>query len=387
MLIYIFSKIVRVFLLLTFTLFLVTLACAPRAAQAPEIKVVEKPEVPEIKAKLSWEQKWENLIKAAREEKKVYIRTARSSEVWRAAAKAFKDKFGIELESETGKGAETLPKTLTERHSGLFIVDIYEGGASIMLSELKARKMIESLDNLVFHPDVLDKNLWRGSAFGPFFDKDHTVASGSGNVSPPILVNSGLVSIEEMKSLNDLINPKWRGKIIMGDPTVSGGQQSAVIGMMMIMGEDFLIKLVEQQKPVITRDKAQLVDWVAKGKYPIAVGASSEIIGRYKSAGAALLPIMPIEGAETSTATVMVLMKDAPHPKAAQLFMNWILTSEGQSIFYEASGFASRRVDVSNEWVGPEYKMQPNIKYLIKDEDSVLKEDMYVDRLRKIFNP
>lgn len=376
----------KAMILVILALIFALVSCSPRITSlAPEPEPVEKPVL--LLEKLPWEREWEDLVKAAKKEGKVSIRSARGETVRQRLIEAFKNKFGIDLEIELGKSAQHIPKTLAERSAGLFLVDIQEGGPTDMLQILKPKGVLEPLDGIIFLPEVLDEKLWQGH-YGPFFDKDHMVVGSSGTLSAMVLIDTRVVNPDEIKSYNDLLNAKWSGKMAMGDPTVSGGQQSAAVVMMLAMGEDFLKKLAEQQKPVFTRDRLQIVDWVARGKYPIAVGVTGEQIEQYRQAGATFLkPVTPIEGGKTSGAGVLVLIKNASHPNAARLFINWILTREGQTVFMQAASWASRRVDVSNDWVAPEYRIRPGIRYIEDNEEFTLKKDQYNDKVAELFRP
>lgn len=370
--------------LVLFTLSLTLVACTPAAS--PKSEPV-KQEAPLIKSGSSWEQTWQDLIKSAQKEGKVSIRGSYLPGAREALSEAFKKNFGVELEVQSGKTAELLPKTLIERRAGIFVVDIHEGGPSDMLGILKPQDMIEKLDGLVFLPEVVDEKLWDGG-YGPFFDRDHKIVGSSSDVLPPILINSRMVNREELKSYNDLLNPKWKGKIVMGDPTVSGGQQGIVVAMREIMGTDFLLNLLEQQKPVFTRDKVQIVDWVAKEKYAISIGGVASVIKEYRDAGVtSLQTITPAEGARTLGTGVLVIYKQAPHPNAARLYMNWILTKEGQAITSRVTGYSSRRLDVSNDWIPAEFRKKPGIKYIEADEEYYLKEAAKRKAIIEIFEP
>lgn len=357
-------------------------ACAPQAELGKAKDIETKP--PVLQEKLAWEVEWGRLVKEAKKEGRISLHGGGFSPDSRAELTKFMhEKFGMELDAVMGKSAQLMPKILSEREAGLFLVDVYMGGPTDIINSFKPKGLIEPMGNVLFRPDVIDSSLWEG---GLYFDKDGMVAGGGGDVSTPIAVNSKLVNQGEIKSYKDLLNPKWKGKIIMGDPTVTGGQQTVAIVMWMIMGQDFIEKLL-QQNLVFSRDQRLIIDWLARGKFPIAVGPTTEMFGFIRE-GAPIVPIVPAEGSKVGGSPVVVLMKNAPHPSAARLFMNWILSQEGQVTWLKNEGKASRRKDVNNEWVHPEARIKPGIKYIIDNEQfTVSSKKEFQSRLAEVFGP
>src|SRR3990167_8066118 len=86
-----------------------------------------------------------------------------------------------------------------------------------------------------------------------------------------LAINTEHVNQDEVKSYYDLLNPKWKGKIVMSDPTINGtgGSAFAVLGFQ-LLNLDFFRQL-SRQELMITRDERLMVDWVAKGKYAMVL--------------------------------------------------------------------------------------------------------------------
>ena len=102
-------------------------------------------------------------------------------------------------------------------------------------------------------------------------------------------------------------------------------------------GEPFLRKLL-QQDLFISRDQRQLGDALAKGKVAIALGVSFYTLEGFIVAN---LPVKelptPKEGLPSSNGSgVIGVVKNAPHPNAARLFVNWLLSKEGQELYVKA---------------------------------------------------
>ncbi len=71
-----------------------------------------------------------------------------------------------------------------------------------------------------------------------------------------------------------------------------------------------------------------------------------------------------VPGNSTSGAGYVTLVKNAPHPHAAKLFINWLLTREGQQVFNRAMGVPALRNDLDDSWAIKETIVQPGWKYL-----------------------
>src|SRR6202023_927437 len=88
---------------------------------------------------------------------------------------------------------------------------------------------------------------------------------------------------EELKKSDDLLNPKWKGKIASYDPSVNGG--GLIFGSVVYVtrGADFAKQLYQGQEAAYTRDYQQIADWVAHDSYPIAIGAMPIFVAPYAS--------------------------------------------------------------------------------------------------------
>ena len=163
--------------------------------------------------------------------------------------------------------------------------------------------------------------------------------------------------------LND---PKWKGKIAVFEPTRPGPGSNTISYLMKLHGEQFVKDLFFVQKAKRTRNRRQLVNWVVQEKYPIALAISITEVARLRREGFKIRFIQPkdLVPPEGPASGVMVLMKDAPHPKAAQLFLNWITTKEGMQLYTDLEGAPGTRIDLdTSKLLVPETIPDPNKKY------------------------
>ena len=173
--------------------------------------------------------------------------------------------------------------------------------------------------------------------------------------------NTSLVKEDEVQSWWDLLEPKWKGKMVSRDPTGAGsGGNTAFFYFHPQLGQDYLKRLFTEQDVTITKDARQGAEWLALGKYSIYLLGSGNDVQEAKSQG---LPVedwlKPTkEGARISvggTGTISIFNK-AAHPNASKLFINWWLSKDGQLTSQKIdTEDESLRVDISKTDVEPRY--------------------------------
>ncbi len=319
---------------------------------------------------------WEDLVAAAQKEGVVVIATSLRPEARDASTKAFRDKYGIDVEWVVGRGAEVAAKIIAERNAKLYFEDIGFIGGTTFSNDLKPLGYAPSLEPMLVLPEVKDPAKWRGSQI-PYVDKDKSAIIVSLMSLPFYHRNTDLVKDNEITTTLDLINPKWKDKIVVSDPSTAGNGNSwfawTLVG---VLGRDkgmqFMKDLVAE-KPMVTRNERLLVEWVARGKYAIGVAPSTAVPAEFMRAGA---PIAFIDVKEPRClgfgSNLVNAFNNAPHPNAAKLFLNWVLSKEGGAVFAPASEYPSTRVDVSTEGFQP---------LLIPRPDDVFPETKYENYL------
>src|SRR6266849_5357811 len=170
---------------------------------------------------------WQQLIAAARNEGKLIMRGAPNPEAREDIPRAFKERFGVEIEWDSARASDLYSRLESERVSGLYSMDVVISGNDLALMLQKG--WLEPLRPLLVVPEVSDPSAWRNNRL-PFVDPEQQfmfqlerAVYGSWAINPQAVDES------ELRTLDDVLNPKWKGKLSVDDPTVAGlGELNAV---------------------------------------------------------------------------------------------------------------------------------------------------------------
>lgn len=302
------------------------------------------------------EAAWNTLISAAEKEGKLSIAGPPNPKVNKDVPAAFKKQFGISTTYLAGQSGETAQKIKSERAAGIYSLDDFLAGGNTMSTVIYGSHWLDNLKGALVSPKVTEAATWQGQATGaPFVDQPgfNSVAKLSVQGQEQFMVNTDLVKSDELKGWKDLLDPKWKGKIVAMDPTTGSGLGFNVAVMLQNkFGTSFINQLYKGQKVVLQTDDRQAADAVAKGQYAVAIGVS-EANGQLDQLIADGLPVRVVSRPDDAPQMVSAgygeigLMSKAPHPAAAKLFANWVLCPDGNKAWNEANRYQSTRTDVN----------------------------------------
>jgi len=299
----------------------------------------------------AWQSEWNKTVDLAKKEGKVIVSMPTSAELRKEFDGGFQKAFpAIELELNVGRGASNINKIVEEQSAGVRGVDLHIGGTTSIVTGLLAQNLLEPVMPSMLLPEVRDaKNWWGGHLWADNAKK--YIYSFTAYMTETIWYNATLVRPEEIVSWDSLLEPKWKGKIAILDPRSPGSGESTWAFLLRIKGEPYLAKLAAQEMTV-GRNLRQLGEAVARGKSAVSIGLSYYTYVPFIKAGLPVKPISVIkEGYYAGTGSGnLVLLKNASHPNAAKVFVNWLLSKEGQTAFTKALGQPTRRLDVDTKW-------------------------------------
>ena len=299
-----------------------------------------------------WQSEWEKTLAAAKKEGTAVIGIPASSELRKAIGTRFKEKFGFAPELFPSRGPENVTRIISEYSAGVRYFDILVAGGATPLA-MVAAGAADDFQPYIVLPEVRDsKNWWGGHIWEDNVSTKRHIYAFNCYTSETFWYNTGQVEPHEIRSFDDLLNPKWKGKVGFLDPRNPGSGQNTWAFLWKVKGDEYLGKLV-QQEPLISQNLRQLAEALAKGRLAFTVGLSHYSYEPFLKAGLPVKPVPKIkEGAHANNGSgVVAVVKNPPHPNAAKLFVNWLLGKEGQELYGKAMVQGTRRLDVDTQWL------------------------------------
>lgn len=324
-------------------------ACAPAAAPAPA--PVEPPAPPSGSGQEAWQRQFETWLAAARQEGKVVVNFTGAGSAYRKVGEAFEKAYpGITFEFTA-----YIPSSLLwnrfhpEREAGIYTWDLISMPLENGLPNLLEKgHNVDPIRPILLHPDVLNNKAWRGGFEAGFLDKAKQWSFGFlFNEQHQLFKNTDLVKEGDLKSVKDLMDPRWKGKMVFSSAE-SGAQLWLGTVLRENLGDDFVKKLYTEQEVTFLRDARQLTEGMVRGKYAIGIGVNIALLAELggQGIGQNVVPLKLPESTFAAISSPLWLIKPAPHPNAARIFANWFLSPDGQRAFAEATKTNSRRLDV-----------------------------------------
>jgi iron(III) transport system substrate-binding protein len=315
-----------------------------------------------------WKKAWDDTLAAAKKEGKVVVVGSPDPVMRNRIVPRFSELYGIQVDFIAGRSSQIISKVRLERAAGQNLVDVYMSGAGTTFFTLLPEKMLDPLQPLLIHPDVTDSSKWkRGKPW--FVDQEGYVLMLFSSVQSLLFINTGYVKREELRSVQDLLNPKWTGKISSEDPLgrAGGGGAGSSLHWFHELGPEFMRKLHFGQKTTVSGDRRQMIDWLAQGKYPICLSCKEEGASDLKEEGFKLFEVFELEGIPNrinSSPFLLSYANKAPHPNAARVFVNWLAGKEALEIYSRENGTATLRTDVDESFLDPRVIPRPGVKYV-----------------------
>jgi iron(III) transport system substrate-binding protein len=267
-------------------------------------------------------------------------------------------------------------------------MDIVVSGQRGILGTLYPAGALQSIKDLIFHPEVVDKSLWRNGIHRWGDPQGQYVFIHAARSSPiGIAINTKLVQRGEIKSFWDLLKPKWKGKIVSVHPRV-GGVSYNLIYENKELGPEYLRRIYSEGALSYVATAREYADGLALGAFAIGflLGSVQHELNQMIDKGmpVAMLSAQDV-GMEVAHGTIggtglLAAVTRAANPNAQKLFVNWYLTREGQRLLNkgginEAGGeYQSLRADVPNDDILPHFRLPENFRLPEAEPDFVERE-------------
>jgi iron(III) transport system substrate-binding protein len=241
------------------------------------------------------------------------------------------------------------PRLRQERGAGLYAWDLRIGGTDTLGFDAKADGMMEPVRPRLMLPEVTRSDAWLQGLDGRFSDNDGSyIFAFIAYANPAVFVNRDFIPEADLQSIEQLTDPRWKGRIVLQDPRGGSGLLT-LSAFLKAYGEGFVRDLLVNQEPVVTSDNRQQAEWLTRGRYPIGVGVDNTQLGDFQAQGVGtnVKPLLRGVKRLTSGFGTIQLIDKQPHPNASTLFINWLLTPAVQARVAEASHLNSARLDVA----------------------------------------
>lgn len=336
---------------------------------------------------------WDRTVKAAEEEGALTIYMTQAFEpVFR---EAFQKKFPkIKVNTVVGRGFQLGQRIMTERRAEKYIIDFCLTGNITPVTVFHKAKILEPVKPLLVLPEVVNESLWFEGKHHYYDPESRYIFAFEGTPrSGELTYNTKLVNPNDIRSFWNLLDPKWKGKIVTIDPLVAGPINSAQILFYRHpeLGPEFLKRLYGETNMAIVRSDEQLMDWLSTGKHALGFGARD--VDKAMAQGLpinAFLPNHMKEGSSLATYNGTIsYFNRAPHPNAAKVAINWLLSKEGQSTWLDfnaksAGQYDSLREDISKEKVSALGRRIKGGKYLWLKTEWIEDVDTIRDMIKKV---
>ncbi|NIO06641.1 MAG: extracellular solute-binding protein [Deltaproteobacteria bacterium] len=327
-----------------------------------------------------WKTDWNKTLAAAKKEGKLaFVSGSSSRDYIGKFRKAFPD---IQVEFLEMRASDLQVRIPTERRAGVYQWDIIVMGGSAGVTDFVPAGIFADLNEALIRPEFKKNETWVGDFEDIWVDNrrkkfkiHHKAGLGQG---ASFWVNRKQVPESKLNKTDDLFNPEFKGKICTFDPRVEGAAD-AQFGMIAVMyGKEYLRRLFKETNMVIIRNYRKLTEDTIRGRCLIAVGGRitnfhKRGVGLHIKRFYAFSPTIASEFKDVveftccgkgktgkkldgffaggSAHNMLSMASRAPHPNAAKVFVNWVLSKEGQMAWMKDDETqCSRRADLHTTW-------------------------------------
>lgn len=284
---------------------------------------------------------WDQVVAAAKREGKLLIYNGTNFPIVRKIAAEMQKETGISIDVLDGRATEIRERIRVEQSTNRTVASLSYSGFTTLITQtgegvFQEHGPLPNAQGVI--PELVSKGHVLLGSVGMFI----------------LMYNTSLVKGDDApKSWHDLTNPRWQGKILSDDFRAAGAGNVWFEATLNAFGRGFHEKMA-LQKPVFSRNFPESERRVARGEYPLYLPFN---VSEYISLrGLPIKAIVPSEGAAYVPFGAAIL-KDAPHPNAARVFLNFLLSEKGQTML-AAEGFRPAKA-------GFESKAPPEVAPLV----------------------
>ena len=321
-------------------------------------------------SKPGWQREWEKTLGAAKKEGKVAIYISGYEEVLPDFQKEYPE---IIVTAVSGRGSQIGQRLIAERRGEKFLADVVSSGGVTTYQQLHVAKVFDPIKPALLLPEITDTSKrYQGMHHYADPEKQYIFSYVGSATYGSVSYNTKLIDAKDFKSYWDLLNSKWKRKIISRDIRVPGpGSGNArLFYYLPDVGPSFIRKLYGEMDVTLFRDYRQGTDWLAVGKAAICFFCEVDVSKQQGLPVDTFGPGVFKEGAGlVQQFGTLALVNRAPHPNAAKVFINWLLSRKGQmalqkNMLNTENPADSLRIDIPKDDVPYFNRRLDGIKYL-----------------------
>ena len=313
---------------------------------------------------------WWRVVEAAKKEGQLTVYISGYEAVLPFFEKEFPE---IKLTAVTARGNQLGQRLLSERRAEKYLADVVSSGANPNYQVFYPPKALAPIKAALILPEVVDQTKWYLNKHQYSDPESQYVFNYVGSATyGAVNYNSKLVDIKEFKSYWDLLNSKWKGKIEARDIREAGpgAGNTRFFYYHSDLGPPFIRKLFGEMDATLFRDFRQGPDWLATGKFSICFFCDVDVL---KQQGLPVDTFGPRAfkegGGLVQQFGTLSFVDRAPHPNAAKVFINWLLSRRGQIALQRSQANAespadSLRIDIPKEDVPFQSRRLDGVRYL-----------------------
>jgi iron(III) transport system substrate-binding protein len=300
------------------------------------------------------------LVEAARKEGKVVWYTSLALPTAERLAKAFETAYpGIKVEVNRTGSERILQRVMQELQANIKTVDVIHTSDAGHFVMLKDRKLLAK------HTPPGVERFPAG-----FKDRDGYYYGLRATVNAIAYNTKAVSAADAPKTWKDLLEPKWKGKMVTAHPGYSGVIATHVLALVNLLGWDYFKQLARNQLMLVqsANDPSGVV---ASGERPVAVDGGDYTFYQVKKKGNPVEIVYPKEGVPLVISPTAITAF-APHPSAARLFTDFSFSRELQQLLADSEGLYTGHPDVTYPADKPKLS---ELKLLTVDPDELLKRN------------
>lgn len=258
---------------------------------------------------------------------------------WRAVLDVFTEDTGVEVEHIRVVTAQLYERAVSEAGAGRLPADAIGLGDIILMEDMAERGILAQYESPM-----------ATSALTPDqYDPDHYWYTASQN-GIALAYNEAVVDPADVpKSWDDLLDPKWDGKIGFTPITIGGSAFSSFYLLKEIGGVEYWEGLAANN-PRKYESVVPMTQDIVRGEIPLGI-TSPSVVAAQRAGGAPINTVFFKEGT-AAFANLVSVVEEASSPNAARLYVEWLLSERGQKTVSEVGGEFPARTDIAHVFEG-----------------------------------